>query len=91
MRAKPQKRQMSTMSLLDQDNESINGANSISSQYTSRPRSKSTAAHKLIEGGMDEIIPIQHTHSSNHKIEGQYQVDEPGNYVLVFGKVSYFV
>ncbi|RCH86250.1 hypothetical protein CU098_000895, partial [Rhizopus stolonifer] len=49
-----------------------------------RPRSKSVAASKLKDGGMDEIIPIQHAQSSDQKVEGTYVVDEPGNYVLVF-------
>lgn len=61
---------------------------SIHSQTSpsSRPRSKSVATVKLKEVGLDEIIPIQHAQSSDHKVEGTYVVEDPGNYVLVFGK-----
>jgi len=44
------------------------------------------ATIKLKDSGMDEIIPIQHAQSSDQKVEGTFVVDEPGNYVLVFGK-----
>lgn len=52
----------------------------------SRPRAKSVASVKLKEQGLDEIIPIQHMNSSNTKVVGSHVVEEPGNYVLVFGK-----
>lgn len=78
---------------VEDDNESANyhsSALSIHSQQNgisaSRPRSKSVATIKLKEHGLDEIIPIQHTQSRDHKVEGTYSVEEPGNYVLVFGK-----
>jgi hypothetical protein len=63
---------------------------SVHSQTTtnSRPRSKSVATIKLKEVGLDEIIPIQHAQSSDQKVEGTYVVEDPGNYVLVFGKLS---
>lgn len=51
----------------------------------SRPRAKSVASIKLKEQGLDEIIPIQHMNSSNTKVVGSHVVEEPGNYVLVFG------
>jgi len=44
------------------------------------------ATIKLKDSGMDEIIPIQHAQSSDQKVEGTFVVEEPGNYVLVFGK-----
>lgn len=53
--------------------------------HTNRPRSKSVATTKLKESGLEEIIPIQHTQSCDHKIQGTYSVEDPGNYVLVFG------
>lgn len=60
---------------------------SIHSQSTTnRPRAKSVASIKLKERGLDEIIPIQHAQSAEQKVEGTYLVEEPGNYVLVFGK-----
>ncbi|KAI8983597.1 hypothetical protein BDB01DRAFT_130800 [Pilobolus umbonatus] len=65
---------------------STNSTQTSSTQSTTnRPRSKSFATAKLKERGLDEIIPIQHTHSCDQKVEGSYVVDEPGNYVLVFG------
>lgn len=33
-----------------------------------------------------EVIPIQHCTSANIKVEGNYTVKIPGNYILVFGK-----
>lgn len=64
---------------------------SIHSQHNtpSRPRSKSVATIKLKERGLDEIIPIQHAQSCDQKVEGTYLVEEPGNYVLVFGMNIY--
>ncbi|KAI8388923.1 Oxysterol-binding protein-domain-containing protein [Radiomyces spectabilis] len=56
-----------------------------------RPRAKSVASIQLKEQGLDEILPIYRTNSSNTKIEGSYTVDEPGNYVLVFGKNLHIV
>lgn len=74
----------------DDDIESTYGVHSssqsIHSTHSARPRAKSVASTKLKEGGLDEIIPIQHTQSRDQKVEGHYTVDEPGNYVLVFGK-----
>jgi hypothetical protein len=73
----------------EDDTENTYASNqSIHSQTTtnSRPRSKSVATIKLKEVGLDEIIPIQHAQSSDQKVEGTYVVEDPGNYVLVFGK-----
>ncbi|KAI8071203.1 Oxysterol-binding protein-domain-containing protein [Gongronella butleri] len=57
---------------------------SVTNSSSSRPRAKSMASVKLREQGFSEIIPIQHTNSSQTKIEGSLVVPEPGNYVLVF-------
>ena len=68
-------------------------AQSMHSQHVnspSRPRSKSVATIKLKEQGLEEIIPIQHAQSCDQKVEGIYVVEEPGNYVLVFGKYNQF-
>ncbi|KAG2190375.1 hypothetical protein INT46_002356 [Mucor plumbeus] len=84
--------QESTSTVGDDDIESNyihSSSQSIHSQnnsihHNNRPRSKSVATIKLKEGGMDEIIPIQHAQSSDQKVEGTFVVEEPGNYVLVF-------
>lgn len=34
---------------------------------------------------MVELIPIEHVNSVKTKVEGSYTVQNPGNYVLVFG------
>ncbi|KAI9249306.1 Oxysterol-binding protein-domain-containing protein [Sporodiniella umbellata] len=85
-----QKRQMSVVSIesnhdvisIDDDIEATYATQN--SQHTNRPRSKSVATVKLKEGGLDEIVPIQNFQSSSQKIEGTYEVESPGNYVLVF-------
>ncbi|KAI8373304.1 Oxysterol-binding protein-domain-containing protein [Blakeslea trispora] len=70
----------------EDDHDTTDSNKSIHNQPISpnRPRSKSVAASKLKDGGMEEIIPVQHAQSSDQKVEGTFVVDEPGNYVLVF-------
>jgi hypothetical protein len=63
----------------------------MSSIY-SRPRSKSIASEKLKEAeSFVEVIPIEHVNSVKAKIEGSYTVNEPGSYILVFGKCLVFL
>jgi hypothetical protein len=62
----------------------------MSSIY-SRPRSKSIASEKLKEAeSFVEVIPIEHVNSVKAKIEGSYTANEPGSYILVFGKCLVF-
>ncbi|CEG82171.1 hypothetical protein RMATCC62417_16281 [Rhizopus microsporus] len=94
-----QKRQMSLASIDIPQADAISIDDDIESTYiqhqnnhhSTRPRSKSVATVKLKESGLEEIIPIQHTQSCNQKVQGTYKVEEPGNYVLVFGKPSFFL
>ena len=52
-----------------------------------RSKSGRLASVKLKEqGDLIEVLPIQHCVSANIKVEGSYIVQEPGNYILVFGK-----
>lgn len=85
-----QKRQMSVASIETSHADIISIDDDIEATYVNhsnhnnRPRSKSVATTKLKESGLEEIIPIQHTQSCDHKIQGTYSVEDPGNYVLVF-------
>ena len=55
-----------------------------------RSKSGSLASVKLKEqGDLIEVLPIQHCISANIKVEGSYTAQEPGNYILVFGKKNY--
>lgn len=64
----------------------VAGNRMVGNGHGARPRAKSVASIKLKEQGLDEILPIQHMNSSQTKVEGSYRVEEPGNYVLVFGE-----
>ncbi|CAO3687459.1 unnamed protein product [Rhizopus stolonifer] len=85
-----QKRHMSIVSI-DSSHEVISIDDDIEATYANqnnhhnnRPRSKSVATTKLKESGLEEIIPIQHFQSSSQKVQGTYEVESPGNFVLVF-------
>lgn len=73
----------------EDSNNSSDGLAEGSTLHTSsasiRSRRKSVASQKLADN-MDEVLPIEHCNSADNKVSGQYVVEEPGSYALVFGK-----
>lgn len=57
--------------------------------HSSRNRRKSSSAISvinLLDNDFVELIPIDQVNSSKESITGSYLAEEPGNYVLIFGK-----
>lgn len=62
---------------------------SSASSVHSRNRRKSSSAVSvinLLDNDFIELIPIDQVNSSKEAIVGSYLAEEPGNYVLIFGK-----
>lgn len=59
------------------------------SSVHSRNRRKSSSAISvinLLDNDFIELIPIDQVNSSKEAITGSYLAEEPGNYVLIFGR-----
>lgn len=60
---------------------------SSSSSILARRRKSSAASVNLLDKDFVELIPVDQVHSSKEAICGSYVAEEPGNYILLFGKI----